>query len=609
MAGGRVRAPRQLSLPITLAAAIAISVMSVVAATGTAAAETKASDQVNVRTMPLAEVRPGMVGVGRTVFEGNRVEEFGVEILSVMTNFLGPDRHLILARLKGEKVEFTGVASGMSGSPVYVDGRLVGAVSYRILSTFMKEPIAGITPIDYMLEMAPQRDRPSPGRLARASEPPPHGVNARTETYVPIETPFVVSGVPPAVLAEYQEDFAHAGLDPIQAGAGGGSLAEPRNMAPLVPGDPVAMQLVRGDIGVAATGTVTHVDGDRVWAFGHYGLTMGAIEIPMARAEIYLTLSSVQASTKLSRINETIGTFTQSRLQGIAGVMGPAPDMIPVSVTWDASGASTTRNYEVARHREFTPLLVGFTTLSSLARTPGFAGEMTMSLQGRIHLEGHPDVVINDLFTGFTPEQSAAVEVARQMQSLFGAVFQNRFEDPRVTSVEITVRSVEQSSLGFVEGVFPTRTAVRPGESVEFRAVIRTYRGEAYTRTFTYRVPEGTPRGPLSVYVGGSDELDQLERNVFARQVAQADDLDQLIALINQLRNSETLYMKVSRRHAGAVVQNEVLPSLPPSVIATLGANRGTGDVTPVPETTLLEDRIPLEHPLFGGTMLRLEVK
>ncbi len=602
--GLRIRSPRPL-----LFALAALAGMMAMVPSGAAATEGETDAQAIVRTMSLEEVRPGMQGVGRTVFEGNRVEEFGVEILGVMTNFLGPDRDLILARLKGEKVEFTGVASGMSGSPVYVDGRLVGAVAYRILSTFMKEPIAGITPIEYMLEMTPQRDRPSPGRLARAEEPLVHGVDARTETFAPIETPFVVSGVPPAVLAEFQEEFTRAGLGPIQAGAGGGSPGETTGAATLAPGDPVAMQLVRGDIGVAATGTVTHVDGDRVWAFGHYGLTMGAIEIPMARAEIYLTLSSVQASTKLSRINDTIGTFTQSRLPGIAGVMGPSPDMIPVSVTWDASGTSTTRNYEVARHREFTPLLVGFTTLSSLARTPGFAGEMTMSLQGRIHLDGHPDVVISDLFTGFTPEQSAAVEIARQMQSLFGAVFQNRFEDPRVTSVDVTVRSVEQSSLGFVEGVFPTRTAVRPGESVEFRAVIRPYRGEAYTRTFTYRVPEGTPRGQLAVYVGGSDELDQLERGVFARQVAQADDLDQLIALINQLRNSETLYMKVSRRHAGAVVQNEVLPSLPPSVIATLGANRGTGDVTPVPETTLLEDRIPLEHPLFGGTMLRLEIK
>lgn len=565
-----------------------------------------------VRILPLAEVRPGMTGVGRTVFEGSEVEEFGVAILAVMSNFLGPDRHLILARLNGEKVEFTGVASGMSGSPVYVDGRLVGAVAYRILSTFMKEPIAGITPIEYMLEMTPQNDRPAPGRLALAAEPV-LGANARTETFVPIETPFVVSGVPPAVLAHFEDEFARAGLGPLQAGAGSGSLSNAGGAAdggaPLVPGDPVAMQLVRGDIGVAATGTVTHVDGDRVWAFGHYGLTMGAIEIPMARADIYLTLSSVQASTKLSSINETIGTFTQSRLPGIAGVMGPAPAMIPVSVTWDASGASTTRKYEVARHREFTPLLVGFTTLSSLARTPGFAGEMTMELEGRIHVDGHPDVVISDLFTGFTPDQSAALEVARQMQSLFGAVFQNRFEEPHVTSVDITVRSVEQSSLGFVEGVFPTRTALRPGESVEFRVVVRPYRGEAYTRTFTYRVPEGTPRGQLTVYVGASDELDQLERNVFSRQVAQADDLDQLIALINQLRNNETLYMKVSRRHAGAVVQNEVLPALPPSIIATLGANRGAGDVTPVPETTLHEERIPLEHPLFGGTMLRLEIK
>ncbi len=562
--------------------------------------------------MPLDEVRPGMEGVVLTVFEGNRVERFRAEILGVMSNFLGPDQDLILARLKGEKVEFSGVAAGMSGSPVYVDGRLVGAVAYRILSDFMKEPIAGITPIQYMLEMAPQEPvaggqapDPAGGEPALAA-----GYAARNDTFRPIETPLVVSGVPSAVMEAFREDLDRLGLGPVQAG-GSGMIDPAAGVpdAPLAPGEAVAMQLVRGDLGLAATGTVTHVDRDRVWAFGHFGLTVGAIEIPMARADIYITLSSLQSSTKLSAIRETIGTFTQSRLPGITGVMGPVPKMIPVSVTWDASGTTRTRRYEVASHREFTPLLVGIVTLSSLARTPGFAGEMTMSLKGRIRLEGHPDVLIDDLHVGFSPDQSAAFAVARQMQGLFGAVFGNRFEVPRVESVDVSVTSVEQGKVGFVEGVFPARTELRAGEEAEFRVVIRPYRGEPYVRTLSWVVPVGTPRGPLAVYIGAADELEKIERNVFARQVSQADDLDQIISLINGLRTNDAIYMKVSRRQIGAVLQSEVLPALPPSVITTLGANRGGGEFTPIPETALTEQRFPMDQILVGGTVIRLQVK
>ena len=568
-----------------------------------------------IRVMPLEEVRPGMRGVVRTVFEGSGVEEFEAEILGVMANFLGPHQDLILARLRGEKVEFTGVAAGMSGSPVYVDGRLVGAVAYRIMSEFMKEPIAGITPIEYMLEMEPRLTATSAHGSASglplegAGVSPGAPIVPRIHSFAPIDTPVVVSGVSPEVLDVFDEDLRVTGLGPVQAGGSGPASPVGGPGKGLSPGEPVAMQLVRGDLGVAATGTVTHVESDRVWAFGHFGLTVGALDIPMARAHIHLTLPSLQASVKLSSILDTVGTFTQSRLPGIAGVLGPVPEMIPVAVTWDASGTTRIRNYELAAHREFTPILIGIVTLSTLARTPGFAGEMTMSLQGRIRLEGHPDVLINDLHVGFSQDQSAAVSVARQMQGLFGAVFANRFEAPKVEAVDVSVSSVEEGKVAFVEGVYPTSTVLRPGEETEFRVVIRPYRGESHVLTLRYRVPPGTPPGPLLAYVGAADELEKLERNMFARQVAQADNLDQIIALINRLRTSDAIYMKISQRRTGAVVQNEVLPALPPSVLTTMGSNRGAGEFTPIPDTTLAEERFPIEQILIGGTIVRLEVR
>ena len=329
----------------------------------------------------------------------------------------------------------------------------------------------------------------------------------------------------------------------------------------------------------------------------------------MARAAIFLTVSSLRSSWKLGRIRDTVGTFTQSRLPGIAGVLGPGPTMIPVSITMETAGAPARKlAFEVIDDREVTPLLVAIVTATSLVNAPTFADEMTMGLSGRIELDGHPDLLLNDLHIGFTRNQSAAVSLARQVQGLFGAVYQNRFEIPDVRAVELSISSIEKGRLAFVESVHPTRTELKPGDDVEFRVLMRHHRGDTFTRTFRFHVPEGTPPGQLVAYVGGSSLLGRAERNVIDRQARQADDLDQLISLINRLRTRDKLYLKVSRRHPSAVVQHEVLPALPPSVLSTLGANKGTGDVTPLAETTIFEEEISLDQLIVGGRVIRLRI-
>jgi hypothetical protein len=377
------------------------------------------------------------------------------------------------------------------------------------------------------------------------------------------------------------------------------------------------MELVSGDITLAATGTVTHVDGDKVYAFGHPGFMNGATEVPMARAQIYLTLASLQASTKMGRILDTIGTFKESRLPGIAGVIGPKPTMIPVTVHLGrlqpggaaAAGSERVYHYEVIDHRDFTPTLVGLLTAASLFNTPALSDEMTLSLSGTVALAGHPDLILNDLYTGISASQPAGADLAKDVQALFGAVFQNRFERAKVRSIDLKVDSVERARLSFVEGVYPTRTEVEPGEEAEFRVLIRPFRGDAYTRKFVYRIPAGCPDGTLNVFVGGANLIGASERNLLARQVSQADDLDQLIRLINRLRTSDKLYMRITRRLGGAVVHSEVLPALPPSVLATLSGNRGSGEVTALAETTLHEEEIPLGEIIVGGTMIPINVR
>ncbi len=548
--------------------------------------------------MPLSEVRPGMMATVHTVFEGSAVEEFPAEIVAVMENFLGPRQDLILARLKGPKAEFTGVVAGMSGSPVYVDGRLVGALSYR-LGQFTKEPIAGVTPIEYMLAL------PRPVAAQSAAAP-----GASPAALTPIEVPLVVAGVPAAVLRLYADDLSRLGLHGMSAG-GGRSGAAPQAGPPssLKGGDPIAATLVTGDIMVAATGTVTLVDGDRVMAFGHPSFLRGAAQMPMARAEVYLTLASLANSVKLSHVLETIGTFNESRLPGIAGELGRSPEMLPVTVNVSHSGGPPMPyHYELARHRDLSPVLLGIVTAATLFNVPTFAAEMSYALDGVIDIDGHDDVVLRDLYAGFTEQDSGAAALAGDVQAFFSAVWQNRFAEAPVRSVNLTISTVEKGRLSLVEGVYPSRRQVRPGETAEFRVLMRSYRGEPMTRTFTWRIPDGEPAGTLTVHVGGSNVLGAAERAVLSRQAAQVDNIDQLIALLNGLRGSDQLYFKVTRRAAGAVVHSEIMPSLPPSVAATLSTGRGTGEVTPLADTTIHEESLGMDVIVVGGTTLQLNV-
>ncbi len=547
--------------------------------------------------MPLSELETGMGATVQTVFEGGKVEEFQAEIVGILDNFLGPNHSLIIARLNGANVERTGVAAGMSGSPVYVDGRLIGALSYR-LGNFLTEPMAGITPIEYMLGMT--------GAGARRDGE----LSSRPAGLVPIETPIAAVGVPSAVLDAFGPDLEPYGLSTVMAGAAGGVDSPSPGSAPLLPGQAVAAQLVTGDLSLAATGTVTLVRGDAVYAFGHPTIMNGATEVPMARADVIVTIPSLQASTKMSRVLDTIGTFRQSRLPGVTGVIGPVPKLLPVTVKVASAEASPRSfHFNVINHLELTPVLVGIVTGSSILNTAWSSDEMTIMLSGRIGMNGHSDVILNDVYTGFSASQPAAISLARDVQGLFQAVFQNRFEEPTVESVELEVSTIEKGSVTLVEGVYPSRTEVEVGDEVEFRVLLRPFRGDPYTRSFSFRIPEGIPEGPLLAYVGGANVLAAVERNILSQRVRQVDDLNQLISLVNDLRTNNKLYITVNRRGAGAVVQSEVLPSLPPSVYSTLRRGGGQGDVSPLAETTIHEDSIALDQIVVGGTRVILRVQ
>jgi hypothetical protein len=375
--------------------------------------------------LPVDQIRPGMKGTGRTVFEGTTIDEFQVEVLGVLKN-ANPKQDLILARLSGGPLERTGVIQGMSGSPVYVDGRLIGAVAFAF--PFAKDPIAGIQPIGQMLsilDQQPTSPTPKPVSAISASESPAafiYGMLQRIQqgrsfadvlfpqmtntslnsaSLLGIQTPMFISGVSGAAIQQFAPFFNAFGFSPVQSG-GSGSAQNVGAIPPrrLEPGSPVNAEMVRGDISVSANGTVTHVDGNKVYAFGHPFLSAGPMNLPMSTAYVIGVLPKLDASFKLAVPMDVIGAFQQDRSTGIYGNMGAKPDMIPVSLTVKSSMNTVNKyNYEVANDKFLTPLLMNFTLFSAITASERGNGEMTLDITGKVHLKDLEPVNIASVFS------------------------------------------------------------------------------------------------------------------------------------------------------------------------------------------------------------------
>lgn len=603
--------------------------------------------------MPVDEIRPGMVGVGRTVFQGTRVEEFKVDIIGVLENVIGPSRNLILAKLEGGPLANTGVIAGMSGSPVYVDGRLIGAVSYA-LGTFSKEPIAGITPINEMTESASFGDRGSGAvptgrpRAARvrleypvtresltaafrkalnwnrpfadrsedvrelARDGRPGGVTAvaglgagQLGTLLrPIATPLVMSGFEPELADVLGGAFRDEGFIPTGGGAAALKHGEMPYEGPLKPGDAIGVMLVTGDLELGGTGTVTHIDGDRVYAFGHPMYNLGPTEFPMTRAYVYAVLPSLMSSLKLSSTSEVIGTFLQDRATTIAGRLGPGPRMIPVTLTLESDRApaqhSRTFHYSVVNDPLFGPLMTYASMLNTLLSYERQLEPATFTVNGSATLKQHDAITFHNIFSGDQASIAAATYVIAPLTSLMN----NDFEKVDVEGLNLTIATSEQPRTATLERVWLDDPRPRAGRRVPLKVLLRTYRGEEIIRTVPIDIPANAT-GTLSVQVSDGARLGQAE---LRDTRAQARSVDQMVKSLNKARRNDTLYVRLLGSDAGAVVSGEVLSSLPPSVLGVLESDRNGGSFNPLHTAPIGEWELVTDHAVSGSKTLTLSV-
>jgi hypothetical protein len=569
---------------------------------------------------PLKDLKPGMRGTGRTVFNGNKIEDFQVEILGVLDN-IGPKESLILARLSGGPLEHTGVMQGMSGSPVYIDGKLVGAVAMAF--PFAKDPIAGIRPIEAMLRTSTAATPPASAPAAIGQHaalalnehdltrriPRPEPALAGEARMIDIATPLSFGGFSRATLDAFAPQLRALGLEPRQGVTSGGKI-EPAmgNPADLKPGSMISVQLMAGDLSVGADGTVTHIDGNRIYAFGHRFLDVGSTALPFARAEVLTLLASANTSFKISTAKEWMGTIYQDRNTAVAGELGKRPAMVPVSVSLTRGGKEVeTYQMQMVRDALLSPLLLQMAVFSAIDATERTVGTGSIRVTGQIEFQnGTAPLRISNMYAAdngspMLASLSAAVPVA--------FVMQGGFDSLQLKKVSLQLEAFDQKKQLTIDGITTSRRDVRAGESVLLNVSLTGENGAETVRRVEYQVPIGAEPGMLYFTVADAGTANLAD----FRQVlnATARTPSQLVSIVNNLHSNTKAYVRVWRADPAFQLEGADLPDPPASVSLILaGSQSGSAGITQTRNSKIAEMEIDFgDMAVTGSKTVQLEVK
>src|ERR1700722_13694105 len=585
------------------------------------AAQNPQSAQTAQPTITIDQIHAGMRGVAYTVFEGVKPESMDVEVLGVLRNVNGPKGDIILVRLHGTKVEYTGVVAGMSGSPVYLDGKLAGALAFRI-GEFSKEPIAGVTPIASMLEInaldrSPAEEaaaaRPSVSNTAGKTAAPGDAVTLgnSTQDYAnylkPIETPLVFNGFSEDAVRRFAPEFASAGIVPVM---GAGAVSNDKQPEPLEPGSAGSAILVRGGMDIAATCTVTYIDPQRLLACGHPLLQFGAVDLPMNKAQVLATLASPMNAFKIVNTTEAAGTFVQDRHTGIMGVFNKQPEMIPVTLTINGGAGSKLKefHYEVLNNARLSPVAIMATVFNALHGVNEYGEEITYRLNGSIDVKGFPEVALKNMFSPADGGQPAAMQAALSLGERFGRIYDNPYNAPAVEGVKLEFDLVRERRWARLESARTDVTEARPGDEIVVETVLAPYRGERSVRQIAVKIPTSASKGTLHILVSDGDTLDRVGRGsaAFGRKL----DLASTISLLNKEHSNNRVYVSLLEADPEARVADKVMPTLPISVMNVMDGMRGNQEMVVNGESSVDETATaPLDYVVSGAELLTVTVK
>lgn len=574
-------------------------------------------------TLAPGDLRPGQRAVVHTVFRGDSVETFEAEIVGVLEGGRS-EGDLILARATSERVVRSGVAAGMSGSPVFVDGRLIGALSSGW--SFSREPLFGVTPIGEMMDVLELPETRSPGVSAGPTgiEAPGLAAPARfgafrwpgdEEEPAPVAAPDpgrgaglaalplpLAGGLHPAAREMFAPEFRARGLT-LTPGGRSGRAADAG--AALAPGGAVAIDVLRGDLQLAAIGTVTWTDGRRVLLFGHPFFQSGEVHLPLSTAEIVTVVASDQTSFKLGVTGTPVGVATQDRRAAVSGRLGGTPRLLPLSVVVRPAGRPPQSfAFESVEDRALAPLLVTTAAINSLLESGGTGSNQTFRWTLRLHRAGAAPLALGDVVAGEAPAQELAAAIAGPLRFLYG----NPFGRLDLDSVSVEIAAVPGRDQWTLRSARVLDAAVRPGGVVRVQAELERWRGPREMREVTLRVPEELPDGRYVVMVGGGTEVSRYEAQKLPGRYRPAS-LEEAWRRLGALRGGDALHVALFARAPELTSDGRDYPELPLSALGLLAGSQTAGDRARRGDLAVVdEQRVPLGAKVGGELQLPIQV-
>jgi hypothetical protein len=557
-----------------------------------------------VPIMTVDQLKPGMKGTGRSVFFGTEIKEFGVEIVDVMHN-VWPRGDMILCRLSGEGLEESGVVAGMSGSPVYIDGKLVGAVAYAW--SFAKQPLAGVTPAAQMLRIWDEKDRsanPGGSRSGRISG------SSGLAGLSALPLPVALSGLAPALAEVIEPALKEFGLSPV--GAAGTASSAAWNTADLVPGAAIGVALIDGDVRLSGIGTLTCREGNRILAFGHPMFQAGNVRMPMVGGVIHSVLPSVASSFKLFSATEPVGTINQDRLAGIGGEIGPVPEMLPVLATVSSPSGLDTYRFRIIELEDLAPLLVAVGLTDIVYQTEGSLEEMTLASRMTVRFRPTPhsplptpdSLLVEHRFTGTNP----AADLFRSAKTELDILFGNPFLPAPIAAIELDLGFHPGRNLAYLLSARPDRAQTHPGDTVRITLGLRDFRGDDSELVVAVAIPEPTPEGKLDIVIAPRDSLLALETMRAPGRLEPGSFADLLDLFSETGRENELVIVGYSER-PGLTLAGKELPAPPPSLRSVLLNSRSDEPVMATGESPVFRQTFRFDRVISGVARLDLEVK
>lgn len=564
--------------------------------------------------MPLKDVKAGMHGTGKTVFSGSKIENFDVEILGILEN-TGPKESLILGRLSGGPLEHTGVMQGMSGSPVYIDGKLIGAVAMAF--PYAKDPIAGIRPIEEMLAVdaspVPAKSTAQPnlaklfvdgaGGIA-AAFPLRSGAGTGDMRMTEVATPLSLSGFSAGTVERFAPELQKLGLEPRQ-GISTGGAPEDRMGDPsqLQPGSMISVELMTGDMSAGADGTLTCVDGTKAYAFGHRFLAVGPTSLPFTRSDVIALLANVNTSFKISSARELMGVISNDRNTAIAGTLGQRAEMVPLEISMKDPKHSDTYHMKMVNDQFLSPYLLQMAIFSAIDSTQRATGATTVEVSGSIEFENRKDPV--ELRNIYAADGGTAMQAAVGTAVPLAYLMQGGFDALKVKRVVVNLTAADTKKELNIGQVYLSRKEARPGDTIEVMTQLEGENGVELTRSLKYTIPRGTAPGTLYFTVADGTQTGLAELKQLIMETPHSPE--ELISTVNRLRPGDKAYIRVWRAQAAYEVGGQELPDPPPSLALVLGS---TQNVAQNKNSRIAEITIDAGNVMVSGSKtVQIEVK